>query len=206
MFGSTEIIQHVEDLASPTSRNLFFESAQVGLSSEKWAQLMDLFRNEQGWGDTRLSEEIGISISMIRQCRIQMRPLPPPARIRTLGAMGVEVTLSTLLAALPPSIREAVEVANHQSQVIRETLVYGFFDRLDDGASPELVGAFFDGLTNISGLSEREQAARIGLSLDDYILIRAGRKPIPFRTKLAISGTYTAQELGPLILTLLPTL
>lgn len=199
-------MQHDESLLNSTSRNHFFESAQDGLSNEKWAQLMDLFRNEQGWGDTRLSQEIGISISMIRQCRIHLRPLPPPARIRTLGAMGVEVTLSTLLAALPPAVREAVEVANHQSQVIRETLVYGFYDRLDESASPELVSAFFDGLADIAGLTDRELAARIGLSLDYYTLIRSGKKSIPFRIKMAISGKYTAQELGPLILSLLPSL
>ncbi|AXQ51154.1 MULTISPECIES: hypothetical protein [Pseudomonas] len=190
--------------ADLSSRNLFFESADTGLSSVAWAQLMDRFREEQGWADTRLSKEIGISISMIRQCRVNMRPLPPPARIRTLGAMGVEVTLSTLLAALPEPIREAVEAANQQSQVVRETLLYGFFDRLDAGGSPDLVSAFFDGLAEISGLSETEQASRIGLSLEDFTSIRKGRKPIPFRVKMAISGSYTANELGPLILSLLP--
>ncbi|MCO6692746.1 hypothetical protein KMZ27_27725 [Pseudomonas shirazica] len=63
--------------ADLSSRNLFFESADTGLSSVAWAQLMDRFREEQGWADTRLSKEIGISISMIRQCRVNMRPLPP---------------------------------------------------------------------------------------------------------------------------------
>lgn len=197
MFDLHEGGSSPEASANMSSRNLFFESADSGLSNVAWAQLMDQFRDEQGWADTRLSKEIGISISMIRQCRVHMRPLPPPARIRTLGAMGVEVTLSTLLAALPEPIREAVEAANQQSQVVRETLVYGFFDRLDAGGSPDLVSAFFDGLAAISGLSDSEQASRIGLSLEDFIQIRTGRRPIPFRVKMAISGAYTSKELGP---------
>ncbi|WP_143024505.1 hypothetical protein [Pseudomonas abietaniphila] len=206
MFGVADLPLPEKAHAIRTSRQHFLTTAESGLTSEDWAQLMDQFRNEMGWTDTKLSEQIGISLSMIRQCRMQVRPMPPPARIRTIGAMGVEVTLETLLAALPSTIREAVEDVNLQWQTVRETLIYSFFDRLDAGEPGHVVQCFFDGLVELSGLDQNSLARRVGLGVHDFVAVRSGHLPIPFRTKVAISNTFSAQELGRLILTLLPSL
>jgi transcriptional regulator with XRE-family HTH domain len=206
MFGLNEVVAVAkEPVRYLSSRTKFFSLAPGGLSNDQWAELMDLIRVEQGWTDTQLGKHIGISISMIRQCRIKMRPLPPAARVRILGAMGVEVTRSSLIAALPSAVKEAVVAADGQSSFVRRTLIYGFFDRLDTGDSAQVVAGFFDGLAAIAGLELADLAERLGLSLIELNDLREGRRPIPFLVKLVITESFTAQDLGPLILSLLET-
>lgn len=188
-----------------TSRSKFLSLASNGLSNSEWTELMDMLRVEQGWSDTRLGKQIGISISMIRQCRIQMRPLPPAARVRILSAMGVEMSLSSLIAALPSAVKEAVAAANGQSSFVRRTLIYGFFDRLDAGETVDVIRGFFDGLAAIAGVDQEGLAERLGLTLDELIDLRQGLRPIPFLVKVAITDSFTALDMGPLILSLLPT-
>ncbi|MBJ2286764.1 MULTISPECIES: hypothetical protein [Pseudomonas] len=188
-----------------TSRSKFLSLAPNGLSNSEWTELMDMLRVEQGWSDTRLGKQIGISISMIRQCRIQMRPLPPAARVRILSAMGVEMSLSSLIAALPSAVKEAVAAANGQSSFVRRTLIYGFFDRLDAGETVDVIRGFFDGLAAIAGVDQEGLAERLGLTLDELIDLRQGLRPIPFLVKVAITDSFTALDMGPLILSLLPT-
>lgn len=188
-----------------TSRSKFFSLAPNGLSNSEWTELMDMLRVEQGWSDTRLGKQIGISISMIRQCRIQMRPLPPAAKVRILSAMGVEMSLSSLIAALPSAVKEAVAAAIGQSSFVRRTLIYGFFDRLDAGEAVEVVSGFFDGLAAIACVDQEGLAERLGLTLDELIALRQGQRPIPFLVKVAITDSFTALDMGPLILSLLPT-
>ena len=176
MFGLGEVVAVAKQpVRYLSSRSKFFSLAPTGLSNAQWAELMDLLRVEQGWTDTQLGKQIGISISMIRQCRIQMRPLPPAAKVRILTAMGVEMTRSSLIAALPSAVKEAV------------------------------VAAFFDGLATIAGVDLAGLAERLGLSLTELTCIREGRKPIPFLVKVSIIESYTAQDMGALILSLLPT-
>jgi transcriptional regulator with XRE-family HTH domain len=206
MFGLIEEVPvargPVRDL---TSRSKFFSLAPYGLTNAQWTELMDLLRMEQGWTDTQLGKRIGISISMIRQCRIQMRPLPPAAKVRILAAMGVEVTLSNLIAALPTAVKEAVVAADSQSSFVRRTLIYGFFDRLDAGEAAEVVAGFIDGLAEIAGVELAGLAERLGLPLNELTDLREGRRPIPFLVKMAITESFTAHDMGPLILSLLPT-
>ncbi len=206
MFGLNEAVAVAQEPARYlTSRSRFFSLAPSGLSNAQWAELMDLLRVEQGWSDTQLGKHIGISISMIRQCRIQMRPLPPAAKVRILAAMGVEMTRSSLIAALPPAVKEAVVAADGQSSFVRRTLIYGFFDRLDAGVTAEVVSGFFDGLAAIAGVELAELAERLGLSTNELADLRGGRRPIPFLVKVAITEAFTAHDMGPLILSLLPT-
>ena len=206
MFGLSEIAPVADEpVRNLTSRIKFYATASVGLSNAQWAELMDLFRLEQGWTDTQLSKRIGISISMIRQCRIQMRPLPPAARVRILAEMGVEMTLSSLIAALPAAVKDAFEAANGKSSFVRRTLVYGFFDRLDAGEAAEVVAGFFDGLSAIAGIKLAGLAERLGLSMSELTELREGRRPIPFRVKVAITDSFTARDMGSLILSLRPT-
>jgi len=206
MFGLSEVVAVAQEPDRfLTSRSKFFSLAPNGLSNPQWAELMDLLRVEQGWTDTQLGKRIGISISMIRQCRIQMRPLPPAAKVRILAAMGVEMTRSTLIAALPFAVKEAVVAADGQSSFVRRTLIYGFFDRLDAGETAEVVAGFFDGLAAIAGVELAGLAERLGLSLSELTDLREGQRPIPFLVKVAITESFTAQDMGPLILSLLPT-
>jgi transcriptional regulator with XRE-family HTH domain len=188
-----------------SSRSKFFSLVPNGLSNSEWTELMDMLRVEQGWSDTKLGKQIGISISMIRQCRIQMRPLPPAARVRILSAMGVEMSLSSLIAALPSAVKEAVAAANGQSSFVRRTLIYGFFDRLDAGEPVDVLEGFFDGLAAIAGIDQEGLADRLGLTLDELTGLRKGQRPIPFLVKMAITESFTAHDMGPLILSLLPT-
>ncbi|MBX8556980.1 hypothetical protein K5D43_21115 [Pseudomonas cichorii] len=187
------------------SRSKFFSLAPNGLSNSEWTELMDMLRIEQGWSDTKLGTQIGISISMIRQCRIQMRPLPPAAKVRILSAMGVEMSLSSLMAALPTAVKKAVADANGQSSFVRRTLIYGFFDRLDAGETVDVVAGFFYGLAGIAGVDQAGLADRLGLTVDELVALRQGQRPIPFLVKLAITESFTAHDMGPLILSLLPT-
>jgi transcriptional regulator with XRE-family HTH domain len=206
MFGLGEVVAVAKQpVRYLSSRSRFFSLAPTGLSNAQWAELMDLLRVEQGWTDTQLGKQIGISISMIRQCRIQMRPLPPAAKVRILTAMGVEMTRSSLIAALPSAVKEAVVAADGQSSFVRRTLIYGFFDRLDAGEGADVVAGFFDGLATIAGVDLAGLAERLGLSLTELTCIREGRKPIPFLVKVSIIESYTAQDMGALILSLLPT-
>ncbi|WP_116894862.1 hypothetical protein [Pseudomonas savastanoi] len=206
MFGLSEVVAVAQEPARYlTSRSRFFSLAPNGLSNVQWAELMDLLRVEQGWTDTQLGKHIGISLSMIRQCRIQMRPLPPAAKVRILAAMGVEMTRSSLMTALPSAVQDAVVAADGQSSFVRRTLIYGFFDRLDAGEAPEVVAGFFDGLAAIAGVGLALLAERLGLSLNELTELRDGRRPIPFLVKMAITESFTAQDMGPLILSLLPT-
>lgn len=206
MFGVSEIVPVAEDpVGNLTSRSKFLAIAPAGLSNAQWAELMDCFRLEQGWSDTQLSRRIGISISMIRQCRIHLRPLPPAARVRILAAMGIEMTRSSLIAALPAAVKDAVEAADSKSSFVRRTLVYGFFDRLDAGEAVEVVAGFFDGLGAIAGVKSAGLAERLGLSMSELADLCEWHRPIPFRVKVAITDSFTAQDMGPLILSLLPT-
>lgn len=206
MFGLSEVVAVAQGpVRYLSSRSKFFSLARNGLSNAQWAELMDLLRVEQGWTDTQLGKRIGISISMIRQCRIQMRPLPPAAKVRILAAMGVEMTRSTLIAALPSAVKEAVVAADGQSSFVRRTLIYGFFDRLDAGETAEVVAGFFDGLATIAAVDLAGLAERLGLSPSELTDLREGRRPIPFLVKVAITESFTAQDMGPLILSLLPT-
>lgn len=206
MFGSSDVVSVArEPVRDLSSRSKYFSLAPSGLTNAQWAELMDLLRVEQGWTDTQLGKRIGISISMIRQCRIQMRPLPPAAKVRIQAAMGVEVTLSSLIAALPSAVKEAVVAADGQSSFVRRTLIYGFFDRLDAGEAPEVVAGFFDGLAEIAGVELAGLSERLGLPLNELLDLREGRRPIPFLVKVSITESFTANDMGPLILSLLPT-
>ena len=206
MFGLIETVAvGDEPVRCLTSRSKFFSTAPDGSSNVQWAELMDLLRLEQGWTDTQLGKNIGISISMIRQCRIQMRPLPPAARVRILAAMGVEMTRSSLIAAMPSAVKDAVEAADGQSSFVRRTLIYGFFDRLDAGEAPDVVSGFFDGLAAIAGVNLAGLAERLGVSLSELMELRGGQRPIPFRVKVAITESFTAQDMGPLIISLVKT-
>lgn len=206
MFGLSEVVPlDQEPVRYLSSRSKFFSLAPTGLSNAQWAELMDSLRVEQGWTDTQLGKHIGISISMIRQCRIQMRPLPPAAKVRILAAMGVEMTRSSLIAALPSAVKEAVVAADGQSSFVRRTLIYGFFDRLDAGEASDVVAGFFDGLATIAGVDLAGLAERLGLSPTELTDLREGRRPIPFLVKVSITESFTAQDMGPLILSLLPT-
>ncbi|WP_282366436.1 hypothetical protein [Pseudomonas sp. PS02290] len=204
MFGVNAELAAAKELPrNLTSRSRFFSLVPNGLSNSEWTELMDMLRVERGWSDTKLGKEIGISISMIRQCRIQMRPLPPAAKVRILSAMGVEVTRSSLIAALPSAVKEAVAAADLQSSFVRRTLIYGFFDRLDAGESADVVGGFFDGLAAIAGVDQQGLAERLGLTLDELTSLRQGLRPIPFLVKVAITESFTAHDMGPLIISLL---
>lgn len=206
MFGIDQAFPLSAEAQPMSAQNYFFEQADTGLTNEAWARLMDLFRDEMAWTDTRLSEHIGISISMIRQCRILLRPVPQPARVRIMGAMGIEVTLSSLVAALPLGVREAVDEANRDIQVIRETLVYSFFDRLDTEEGGYIINDFLAGLARIAGVAEEGIAERIGLSTEELEKVKVGEKPLPFRSKMAIFEGFSAHDLGPLMLSLLPAM
>ncbi|AVX93377.1 hypothetical protein PkP19E3_35400 (plasmid) [Pseudomonas koreensis] len=206
MFGVSAVPTVAQEPARYlTSRSKFFSLAPNGLSNSQWTELMDLLRVEQGWSDTQLGKQIGISISMIRQCRIQMRPLPPAAKVRILSAMGVEVTRSSLIAALPSAVKEAVAAADGKSSFVRRTLIYGFFDRLDAGETVDVVSGFFDGLATIAGVDQEGLSERLGLTLDELTALRLGQRPIPFLVKVAITESFTAHDMGPLILSLLPS-
>jgi hypothetical protein len=119
--------------------------------------------------------------------------------------MGVEMNLSSLIAALPSAVKEAVVAADGQSSFVRRTLIYGFFDRLDAGETTEVLAGFFDGLAAIAGVELAGLAERLGLSLSELTDLREGQRPIPFLVKVAITESFTAQDMGPLILSLLPT-
>lgn len=206
MFGTIDSgVPAAEQLRGHSSNSRFFTAGSLGLSNVEWATLMDTVRREKEWTDTQLGKCIGISLSMIRQCRTHSRPVPPAARVRLMAAMGVEMSRTALLAALPAAVKTAVEDADANSSSLRKALIYDFFDRLDAGEDADVTRRFIDGLAEIAGTDLTVLADRLGVTLADLVDVRGGKRPIPFHAKMTISESFSTQALGTLVISLHPS-
>ncbi len=178
----------------------FHDLRKCGADNACWIKVMDALQQEEGWNDTQLGKRIGLSVSMVHQCRTQVRPLPPAARVRIIAALGVELTKAHLITTLPLPVRKAIEETEAKASFLRSTLLYTFFDKLDSGrAQLDQVERFFEGLCSIAGCSIEDLAQGIGICPAVVARVVSGDESLPFRSKVAIADLFPMSKVGPLL-------
>ncbi|MFL1480230.1 hypothetical protein [Pseudomonas grimontii] len=200
MFAEFEQPSH-DATRLPTPAEATFRDFRNGEADNAyWLKAMDALQKEEGWNDTQLGKRIGLSVSMVHQCRTHVRPLPPAARVRIIAALGVELTKAHLITTLPLPVRRAIEETDAKASFLRSTLLYTFFDKLDSGsAQANQVERFFDGLCSIAGCSIDDLAKGIGISPAVVARVVCGDESLPFRSKVAIADLFPMYKVGPLL-------
>lgn len=78
-----------------------------------WVQRLNELKLRLALSEVGMARRLEISPAMLGHVRAGRRPLPVPARIRLLDALGYVLTRDLLLRLLPDDVRAAVRAADN---------------------------------------------------------------------------------------------
>lgn len=73
-----------------------------------WTGRLDALKAHTQWSDARVARRLQISPAQLSHVRTGHRPLPMPARVRLLHALGYVYTQDLFLTIMPAEFRDAV--------------------------------------------------------------------------------------------------
>lgn len=170
-----------------------------------WGRLLDRLKMRMDLSDTALAAQIGLSKSMLSQCRTGARPLPLAAKYRLLDKLGYALTRDLILAALADEPREAItEADNKRAQRRAELLLLRRF--LQDDVDELGVNARHAWYTGLPGCIDKDGlladlSLRDALDLSSKQLrdVEAGLTKLPFWSKAAVLNNFDHSKLVALI-------
>lgn len=153
-------------------------------SDSDWMDLLDLLKGELPQpSETSLANRIGLSRSMLSQCRAQDRPLPTPAKLRLLHELGHPLSLEMLIACLPDDARDAIcEIsAKHQEAAAPTPKA-----PLRSSVKPsDWIGQIHE-LADVYGVSLRQLADKLDISHAYLGKVARGEKPASASLKIKL--------------------
>jgi transcriptional regulator with XRE-family HTH domain len=158
-----------------------------------WFQLLDSLKERMSLTETALAASVGLSRSMLSQCRGGGRPLPLHAKFRLLDKLGYTLTRDLMLAALSDESRDAVLEADNGRAMRRaeRAVLKNFLESQLDSLSPEARDAWFGGLRKLFrdgtqfGAAESLEEA-LELSETEMYSVERGHMRLPFWSRSAL--------------------
>lgn len=155
--------------------------------------------------DTSLAAQIGLSKSMLSQCRSGARPLPLAARYRLLDKLGYALTRDLILAALGDEPREAITEADNKRAQRRAELsrLRRFLQDEVDELGQNARHAWYTGLPECIDkdglLADLSLGDALDLPAKQLKNVEAGLSKLPFWAKAAVLDNFDHSKLVALI-------
>lgn len=171
-----------------------------------WSQQLDRLKERLSLSETALAASIGLSKSMLSQCRAGARPLPLHAKFRLLDKLGYALTRDLMLAALTDDSRDAVVEADNRRALRRaeRAVVKHFLEAELDHLEPRQKAAWYSGLRSIfRDIAQFGSAGALEDALDlsesELYAVERGQMRLPFWSRTAVLESCDHSALVKLI-------
>lgn len=162
-----------------------------------WNRLLDRLKTQLGCNETELGEVLGISRSMLSQCRSGTRPLPATVKIKLLDKLAYRLTRQKILSVLPDEFAAAVQAADDSTFLSRASrlAVLRFIEEFEN--QPSLVKELFvENLCALNSCSREVLSKTLGLEDEQLQQVIDGKEKLPFWAKQSILDNFDLVELS----------